>query len=80
MLFALCPLQNFIIMKIILNNREESFDFEQMTIAKIMEIKKFTFSKIIVKVNGEFIEKEDYAATIVVDGDVVLILHLLAGG
>lgn len=67
-------------MKITLNNREESFDFEQMSIAQIMELKKFTFSKIIVKVNGVFVEKEDYPSTIVKDSDVVLILHLLAGG
>ncbi len=45
-----------------------------------MEIKKYTFSKIIVKVNGNHIEKEEYASTIVNDGDVVEMIHLLAGG
>ncbi len=67
-------------MTITLNNREEEFSSEQMTIAQIMEVKKFTYSKIIVKINGNFVEKEDYANTQVNDGDVLLILHLLAGG
>lgn len=67
-------------MKITLNNREDSFDFNQMSIAQIMELKKYTFAKIIVKVNDVFVEKEDYATTLVNDGDVVLIFHLLAGG
>jgi len=67
-------------MKINLNNREESFEAEQLSVGEIMAIKKFTFSKIIVKLNGDFVEKEDYANTIVKDADVLLILHLLAGG
>jgi thiamine biosynthesis protein ThiS len=67
-------------MKIDLNNREESFEADQLSVAEIMAIKKFTFSKIIVKLNGDFVEKEDYENTIVKDADVLLILHLLAGG
>ncbi|MBP7222368.1 MAG: sulfur carrier protein ThiS [Sedimentibacter sp.] len=62
-----------------LNNRDFPWE-EGLTIEKIMEIKKYTFSKIIVKVNGNHIEKEEYASTIVNDGDVVEIIHLLAGG
>ena len=64
---------------IILNNRDFPWE-EGLTIEKIMEIKNFTFAKIIVKVNGNHIEKEEYAATIVNDGDNVEIIHLLAGG
>ncbi len=67
-------------MKINLNNREESFEADQLSVAEIMAIKKFTFSKIIVKLNGVFVEKEDYANTTVKDADVLIILHLLAGG
>lgn len=62
-----------------LNNRDFPWE-EGLTIEKIMEIKKYTFSKIIVKVNGNHIEKEEYASTIVNDGDVVEMIHLLAGG
>lgn len=67
-------------MKITLNNRPEEFDYDTMTVSEIMEIKKFTFSKIIVRVNDVFIEKEDYQNTMVKEGDNVMILHLLAGG
>jgi thiamine biosynthesis protein ThiS len=67
-------------MKIILNNREESFTSDKLTIAEIMNLKKFTFSKIIVKLNDIFIEKEDYDKTFVKENDNLVILHLLAGG
>ena len=67
-------------MKIILNNRDESFDKDQMSIAEIMVQKKFSYQKIIVKLNDVFIEKDDYPNTIVKDGDNLMILHLLAGG
>jgi len=67
-------------MKIILNNRNELFESDSLTISEIMEIKKFTFSKIIVKLNGSFVEKEDYTTTKVSEGDNLVILHLLAGG
>ena len=45
-----------------------------------MKIKKYTFPKIIVKVNGMHIEKTDYATTVVHKGDNVEMIHLLAGG
>ena len=61
-----------------LNNRDFPWQ-EGLTIEKIIEIKNFTFPKIIVKVNGEHIEKEDYATTVINDGDNVQIIHLLAG-
>ncbi|MDD3685720.1 MAG: sulfur carrier protein ThiS [Bacteroidales bacterium] len=67
-------------MKITLNNRPEEFECDTMTVSEIMELKKFTFSKIIVRVNDIFVEKEDYPNTLVKDGDIVMILHLLAGG
>ena len=67
-------------MKITLKNRSEKFECNTMTVSEIMELKKFTFSKIIVRVNDIFVEKEDYPNTLVKDGDVVMILHLLAGG
>ncbi|MDD3740803.1 MAG: sulfur carrier protein ThiS [Bacteroidales bacterium] len=67
-------------MKIILNNREEVFESDALTVDEIMKIKRFTFSKIIVKLNNTFIEKEDYDKTSVKEGDNLVVLHLLAGG
>jgi len=51
-----------------------------LTIQKIMDEKKYIFPKIIVKINGQHFEKEDYATTVVNDFDDVQMIHLLAGG
>ncbi len=53
---------------------------ENLTIERIMELKGYTFPKIYVKINGELIEKEEYGNTVVNKGDIVQIIHLLAGG
>jgi len=62
-----------------LNNRDFQWE-EGMTVEDIMKIKKFSYSRIIVKVNDKHIEQEDYAKTVVNDGDDVKMIHLLAGG
>lgn len=51
-----------------------------MTIEDIFKIKNYTWTKIIVKLNGQFIDENDYKTTTVNDGDDVQMLHLLAGG
>ncbi len=67
-------------MKITLNNRPASFDCDSMTMGELMEIKKFTFTKIIVRVNNQIVEPEEYDSTIINEDDNVMVLHLLAGG
>ncbi|MBP1925658.1 sulfur carrier protein [Sedimentibacter acidaminivorans] len=62
-----------------LNGRD--FPWEAgMTVEDIMNKKNFIFPKIIVKINNQHIEVEDYPTTIVNDGDNVQMIHLLAGG
>lgn len=67
-------------MKITLNNKEEFFNNESLTIKDVLDIKKYTYPKLIVKLNDIFIEKEDYEKTYLKEGDNLLVLHLLAGG
>jgi len=67
-------------MKIILNDREEIFDGEQLTIDELLQVKKFTFKMLIVKINGRLIKKSDFDTDLVEDGDNVMVLHLVAGG
>jgi len=67
-------------MKIILNNRPETFECTSMTMGELMEIKKFTYKKIIVKVNNIIVEPDEYDTTIIKENDNVVVLHLLAGG
>ena len=47
-------------MKILLNNREEEFERDVMTVSQMLELKKFTFRMRIIKINGELIPKEKY--------------------
>ncbi|NTW31654.1 MAG: sulfur carrier protein ThiS [Bacteroidetes bacterium] len=67
-------------MKINLNNNFEEFDFNELNIKKLLEVKNFTFKMIIIKVNGSIIKKGEYEATIVHDGDKVDVIHLISGG
>lgn len=67
-------------MKIILNNREEEFEADLMTVQMMLEIRKFTFRMRIIKINGEFIPRDKYSATVIHDGDNVQMLYLMSGG
>jgi len=64
---------------ITLNNRDCQWE-ESLTVERLLALKKYTFPKIIVKVNGVYIPAEDYANTPIHDGDDVKAIHLLAGG
>lgn len=67
-------------MKIILNNRNEEFDGESLTISQIMEIKSFHFKMLVVRLNDTLIKRDEYASTQVKDGDDLKIIHLVSGG
>ncbi len=67
-------------MKVILNNKEEVFDADTLTINGLLKIKKFTFKMLVIKVNGQLIKKSDYDLATVNDGDDVMVLHLISGG
>jgi thiamine biosynthesis protein ThiS len=67
-------------MKIILNNREEDFETDQMTITELLAVKKFTFRMLVVKINGELVKRHEFDRKIVTDGDDVMVLHLITGG
>jgi len=67
-------------MKITLNNRVESFDKEQMTVAQIMDAKSFRFRMLVVRLNDNIVKKDKYGETLVKDGDDLKIIHLVSGG
>ncbi|PKP18137.1 MAG: thiamine biosynthesis protein ThiS [Bacteroidetes bacterium HGW-Bacteroidetes-21] len=67
-------------MKIILNNNVEEFEGDKLSVSRIMEIKKFTFKMLVVKLNGAIVYKNDFDTTLVQDGDNLTILHLISGG
>lgn len=53
---------------------------ENLTVENILVEKKYTFPKIIVRINGKVILSEKYSETIINDGDNVQVIHLIAGG
>jgi thiamine biosynthesis protein ThiS len=67
-------------MKILLNNREEEFDLNSITVSEMLVVKKFSFRMRIIKINGLFIPKEQYDATVIKNGDEVQMLYLMSGG
>jgi thiazole synthase/sulfur carrier protein len=67
-------------MKILLNNREEEFKEESITVNEMLILKKFSFKMRIIKINGTLISKEKYNTTFIHDGDDVQMLYLMSGG
>lgn len=67
-------------MKISLNNKEEEFAGEQLTITELLKVKNFTFKMLVIKVNGQLVKKSEHNTAIVKDGDDVMVLHLISGG
>ncbi len=67
-------------MRILLNNREEFFKTENITVNEMLDLKKFSFRMRIIKVNGKFIPKEKYETTVIQNGDNVQMIYLMSGG
>lgn len=67
-------------MKIMLNNREEEFDSEVLSVSEMLDMKKYTFRLRVIKVNGILVPKERYDSTFIREGDKVLMLYLMSGG
>ena len=53
---------------------------EGLTGAALLEEKRFLFPMKIVSVNKQLVKKEDYASTLIHDGDNVEVMHLTGGG
>ncbi|MBE9468723.1 MAG: sulfur carrier protein ThiS [Bacteroidetes bacterium] len=67
-------------MKITLNNRNENFDCETLTVSQLLEIKNFTFKMIVIKINGNLIKKGTYETAVIKNNDNVNVIHLISGG
>jgi thiamine biosynthesis protein ThiS len=67
-------------MKILLNNREEEFEDDAMSVSEMLQRKKFTFRMRIIKINHILIPKNEYETTIIHDKDEVQMLYLMSGG
>jgi len=65
---------------ITLNAERETFPEASLSIAQILERKRWTFPLLIVKVNGELVARGHYAERSVGDEDTVEAYHLVSGG
>ncbi len=62
------------------NNRDEIEWQEGLTITGLLELFRYTFPNIIVKINGELIRREEYPTRTIPDGADVQVIHMIAGG
>jgi thiamine biosynthesis protein ThiS len=67
-------------MKFKLNDREEEFDKEMITVNDMLRMKRYTFRMRIVKINGNLIDRNKYDSTYINDGDNVQMIYLMSGG
>jgi len=67
-------------MKIKLNNNEEEFEGETVSVSRMLEIKRYSFKLRIIKINGILIRREEYDNTFLSEGDDVQLIYLMSGG
>ena len=67
-------------MKIILNNNNYETESTTLSVTELLAEKKFTFKMLIIKINGKIVKREDYETTMIADGDIVEVIHLISGG
>jgi thiamine biosynthesis protein ThiS len=67
-------------MEITLNNNTEHFNESVITVSRLLELKKFTFKMLIIKINGKIVKSTDYATAEIKNGDNVSVIHLISGG
>ncbi len=67
-------------MNILLNNRDEKFVQETLSVSEMLLLKKFSFKMRIIKINGALVSKENYDTTFINEGDDVQMIYLMSGG
>ena len=67
-------------MEILLNNRKENIDTDEIMLEDLIQHKNFTFKLLVTKVNGRLVKKDERHNFIVRHGDDVQVLHMISGG
>ncbi len=66
--------------EMMLNHRPYQDWHEGLTVQGVIEHMKFTWPKLVVKINGKLIWPEQYGQAQLAEGDDLEIIHLLGGG
>lgn len=68
-------------MKFELNNKiEEIQGYDTISVKELLELRKFSFKLLVVKINGKLVPRDAYEQTLIREGDKVMVLHLISGG
>lgn len=67
-------------MKVLLNNRVDEIEREEISVSELLSLKNYTFKLLIVKINGHLVKRDEYGGTFIHEGDDVMVLHLISGG
>lgn len=68
-------------MNLVINGEKEVVDGNSVTVIELLEIKSVDMPDMVsVQLNGEFVDRDDFAASIVKDGDEVDFLYFMGGG
>jgi thiamine biosynthesis protein ThiS len=51
-----------------------------MTVADILQRRRYIFRMLVVQVNGQLVRRDAYATTQVPDGANVQVIHMISGG
>ncbi len=53
---------------------------EGMTVSDVIQVKKYTFKMLVVKIDGRLVKKDLWPETIIPEGSDVQVIHLMSGG
>lgn len=53
---------------------------DNMTVTRVLQVMNYIFRMLIVRINGELVQKKDYPTTVIPEGANVEVIHLISGG
>jgi thiamine biosynthesis protein ThiS len=73
-------MNGIVMMKILVNGISREFEESTLSITTLLQKLNYTFPHIIVRYQGNVIEKQDFCQTILKHDDTISIYHLICGG
>lgn len=65
--------------KITVNGHEIDWN-DKMTVRNVLDMMKYSFRMLVIKVNGTIVKREDWETFPVPEGADVKVIHLMSGG